>query len=237
MNQQHLGKSDSVSLVNLGGEMTHNIRISALLISLIFLLPGCLSYPPSQDSSSDEGTVFQMNPISYDIIIGDQYLEIDNQQKLDFFTKLLEKNHNNILKNSTIPKIGGNWSHYFVCGDGTPIEYSSLEREYYFCPSTSEQLSGEQYLSSWRTLRHRELIQEFGLTSSLSYVLTGNSSEGLLAKNLLLNYSIIYPNLPISDKLNRTGDIGGKLTSQSLDEAVFLIDFAWMYHMIHPILN
>ena len=104
-------------------------------------------------------------------------------------------------------------------------------------PNNQRNASWEQYNSSWRTLRHKELIREVGITSSLSYIITGVPSEASLARNLLLNYSLIYPQLEITDKLNRTVGIGGKLTSQSLDEAVFLIDLAWIYHMINPILN
>ena len=99
---------------------------------------------------------------------------------------------------TTIPKKGGNWSHYFVCSDGTPIEYSSKISDFYYCPTTNETLVGQQYNSSWRTLRHKELIREVGITSSLSYIITGVPSEASLARNLLLNYSLIYPQLEIS---------------------------------------
>ena len=140
-------------------------------------------------------------------------------------------------ENTTIPRYGGNWSHYFVCSDGTPITYSSIKTDSFYCPDTQENLSGEQYDTSWRTLRHRELIREVGVISSLAFVSTGNSSEAKLAKDILIDYSILYPSLLITDKLNRTVDVGGKLTSQSLDEAVFLIELAWMYHLINPTLN
>ena len=72
--------------------------------------------------------------------------------------------------------------------------------------------------------RHRE-ISKIAINSAFSYYLTNESSDGKLAVDILLTYAEFYNDLPIQDKYGDIGLSGGKLTRQSLDEAVLLIDF------------
>jgi hypothetical protein len=39
------------------------------------------------------------------------------------------------------------------------------------------------------------------------------------------------------DRFGTSGDYGGRLTRQSLDEAVLLTEISWMYYLIQPMLS
>ena len=67
--------------------------------------------------------------------------------------------------------------------------------------------------------------------------MTNNTTDGENAREILLHYASIYADLPIQDKYANTGGAGGKLTRQSLDEAVYLIDLAWTHYLIQPMLS
>ena len=67
--------------------------------------------------------------------------------------------------------------------------------------------------------------------------MTNNTTDGENAREILLHYATIYADLPIQDKYGNVGGAGGKLTRQSLDEAVYLIDLAWIHYLIQPMLS
>lgn len=152
------------------------------------------------------------------------YSMIQNQRAFDF-------------KLSDIPQEGGNWTHYFVCSDGEKIDYVFPKPDFFTCDTTDEILIGEQYNTSWIAFRHKEIIRTIALESAVSYYLTNNSSDGERARDIMLRYADIYEQLPIQDKFGNTGGAGGKLTRQSLDEAVYLIDLAWIHYLIQPMLS
>jgi len=130
-----------------------------------------------------------------------------------------------------IPQQGGNWTHYFVCDDGSHLEYDSNRSDSFWCPSEQAWYTGEKYTSSWIAYRHEELISN-GLDLAISFRLTNDSDFATAAEHFLIEYAELYPQLELRNKRNQsTGDVG-RLTTQSLDEAVLMIDFAWMYDLI-----
>ena len=212
-------------------------------ISLIFVcssFSGCLSSENEHqiDSESIETETEKiLNPMNRETLFLPDSLRINEPQQIDYFSSMVEKNHKNSDQNYSIPKTGGNWTLYFVCSDGSRIIYESNHSSEFYCQSTNETLKGEKYTSSWTAYRHREIITDFALVSAISYFMTGEENESKIAVDILLQYSQLYPSLPITDKRNHSGDEGGKLTTQSLDEAILLIDFAWIYHLVKPVMN
>lgn len=91
--------------------------------------------------------------------------------------------------------------------------------------------------TSWTAFRHKEVIREISVNSALSYFLTNKSSDGEIAREILLHYAEIYDTLPLQDKYGNQGLTGGKLSRQSLDEAVLLTDLAWAHYLITPMLT
>ena len=83
----------------------------------------------------------------------------------------------------------------------------------------------------------QEVIRSIAIESAVSYYLTNNTTDGENAREILLHYAAIYADLPIQDKYGNVGGAGGKLTRQSLDEAVYLIDLAWIHYLIQPMLS
>ncbi len=219
------------------------MRFYALGISAVVclqLLSGCLIENDSIYSDLEE--VFPDTGDGLDIqnrrsIIGDisnQTLTIEQVEK---FNSVIELNRQNPLDTGDIPNVGGNWTHYFVCSNGEKIDYVFPMPSTFSCDGTDEVLSGEQYETSWIAYRHREVIREYALNSAISFFLTNITSDGELARDVLLHYAKIYDALPMQDKHGNEGHSGGKLTRQSLDEAVHLIDLAWIHYLLQPMLT
>ena len=224
-------------------ELMRNEVFRIVSISLIFVcssFSGCLSSEIEQQvepESIEKEPESILNPMNRETLFLPDSSKITEPQQINYFSSMMEKNHENFEKNYSIPKRGGNWTLYFVCSDGSRITYESNNSGEFYCQSTNETLKGEKFTSSWFAYRHREIIKDFALVSAMSYFMTGDENESKIAVDILLQYSQIYPSLPITDKRNHSGDEGGKLTTQSLDEAILLIDFAWIYHLVKPILN
>ncbi len=220
-----------------------NEVVRIVSISLIFVcssFSGCLSSEIEQQfelESIETEPESILNPMNRETLFFPDSPKITEPQQINYFSSMIEKNHENSEQNYSIPKRGGNWTLYFVCSDGSRITYESNNSGEFYCQSTNETLKGEKFTSSWFAYRHREIIKDFALVSALSYFMTGDENESKIAVDILLQYSQIYPSLPITDKRNNSGDEGGKLTTQSIDEAILLIDFAWVYHLVKPVLN
>ena len=204
-----------------------------LFILLIFIgstFSGCLSGEIEEHIEPD----LILNPMNRETLFFDGAPEINEISQKEYFSSIIQKNKENLEDNYSIPDQGGNWSLFFVCSDGSKISYESNQSTKFYCPSTNETLEGEKYISSWRAYRHREIIKDFALISAISYLMTGDKNESKIAIDILLQYSVLYSTLLITDKQNQSGDEGGKLTTQSLDEAILLIDLAWIYHLVKP---
>ena len=217
------------------------LNASAIIIILCLqLLSGCLSNDGSMNPIEEEGApeiYGELNIQGRGSIIGD----ISNQnltiQQIEKFNSLIEQHREVDFNLTDIPTVGGNWTHYFVCSDGGKIDYIYPMPASFSCDGTDEVLSGEQYETSWIAYRHKEVIRDYAVHSAISYFLTNNTSDAEPAREVLLHYAEIYGDLPTQDKYGNEGRSGGKLTRQSLDEAVLLIDLAWIHYLLQPMLT
>ena len=217
------------------------MKKGAILLVCIFLssiFSGCMS----QDSDTNEDDQIEddiselFNRNQRDTVIGGLLGENLSHTQILALGNIIEDHRSQINENHTVPQIGGNWTQYFVCSNGDRLEYKFPMPSEFVCPS-GEVLSGEKYETSWVAFRHNQLIRNFGLKSALSYHLTGEDNDGHMAKSILIQYSEIYLNLPLQNRYGEEGDWGAKLTRQSLDEAVALIDLSWIHYLIKPLLT
>ena len=216
------------------------MAISIVLMFCSSIFSGCIAQEKETSNENDEDADFQKLIFNHNVrdpIIGNLLSKNLDSSQTATFEKIVHGHRQLNYTEVEVPTKGGNWTHYFVCSDGEKIDYIFPMPEEFICNNTGEKLSGEQYETSWIALRHRELIRDLGLNSAISYYLTNDSNDGTLAKNILLEYSSFYPALPIMDRFGTVGDSGGKLTRQSLDEAVLLTELSWMHYLIQPMLS
>ena len=219
------------------------MRFKATIFVLIVLLPslsGCLTNEnPAPAEKDDEAWLnkFEFQNPGRSLIIGEiEGFNITEDQRSRLYS-IIQHQRSIDFNSDEIPNQGGNWTHYFVCSDGEKIDYDFPKPDFFTCDTTGEILVGEQYNSSWTAFRHKEVIRSIAIGSAVSYYLTNNTTDGENAREILLHYASIYADLPIQDKYANTGGAGGKLTRQSLDEAVYLIDLAWTHYLIQPMLS
>ena len=108
----------------------------------------------------------------------------------------------------------------------------SNESTQFWCETEAKWYTGEQYETAWASFKHREMISTAGLNLAMAYMITNNSTYADSAKDILTQYANLYPQLEAKNKYNTTVGNIAKLTTQSLDEAVLIIDLAWSYQMI-----
>ena len=219
------------------------MRFNAAIFVLMVLsapLSGCLTKENDASQNYDD----EANLIDFGFEISDRSLIIGGVTEANFteeqrnrFYSTIQNQRSTDFNSDEIPNQGGNWTHYFVCSDGEKIDYDFPKPDFFTCDTTGEILVGEQYNSSWIAFRHKEVIRSIAIESAVSYYLTNNTTDGENAREILLHYASIYADLPIQDKFGNVGGAGGKLTRQSLDEAVYLIDLAWIHYLIQPMLS
>jgi len=135
-------------------------------------------------------------------------------------------------KDLQIPMHGGNWTHYFTCDNGNKLVFDSNESTEFWCDSEQKWYSGEKYTTAWAALKHREMISNAAIYSAFAYQISANMDYANVTEEILVQYANLYPELNFRNKHNTTLGNVGKLTTQSLDEAVLLIDLAWSYDLI-----
>ena len=67
------------------------IRTYAWLIVLIFSLPGCLSFSSEEQEFSEEVENISFIPLNYDIILGEEILKIESENKLEYSLNYYKK--------------------------------------------------------------------------------------------------------------------------------------------------
>ena len=216
--------------------------VKPIILVLVFCLPilsGCLVQEEVNPTMVDliETEAEQFDTQGRESVIGGiSNQNISNQQR-DMLNSMIQHHRSEDFNISDIPLEGGNWTHYFACSGGQKIEYKYPMPDHFSCKGTDEILTGEQYETTWVAYRHKEVIRESGVKSAVAYFLTNETESGERARDILLHYADIYDGLPVQDKFGNKESAGGKLTRQSLDEAVLLIDLAWIQYLIQPMLT
>jgi hypothetical protein len=130
-----------------------------------------------------------------------------------------------------MPPEGGQWTLWYVCpthGVYLTAKGPGQNR----CPVDDRNYTGWPYEQVIYMRRHSDNAAS-ARDNALAYRFTGNLDYAKAAAKLLLAYADVYLKYPIKDtnnKINATS--GGRVSAQTLDEAIWLIPMAWAYDLI-----
>ena len=140
-----------------------------------------------------------------------------------------------LRKPVVLPPRGGNWSHNYVC----PVHGARLKlgkqigpwQWQHICPVGDHVLLGNpakatlDFDGNAIAGIHADYAQEV-IDDGLVYQVTGDARYAAHAREILLAYADRYLAYPIHDNQGRPGGRGGRVASQSLTEASWLISIA-----------
>jgi hypothetical protein len=132
-----------------------------------------------------------------------------------------------------LPPRGGNWSHNYVCPiHGARLQQGKKIGEWqwtHLCPIGNHVLSGDptqaalDFDGNAIMNIHLDYAQEI-LNDGLVFQMTGEPRYAAKAREILLAYAARYLTYPLHDNQGRHNGRGGRVSSQSLTEATWLID-------------
>jgi hypothetical protein len=129
-----------------------------------------------------------------------------------------------------LPPEGGQWLHYYACPDtGTLLEFHPPDEN--VCPDTGKVFKGYPYDHVVYMLQ-ADALENGTLAEALAFRLTGDSAFARKAAQVLTAYADKYLTYPVHDNNGKESQFGARAYSQTLDEAIWLIDLAWAYDLI-----
>lgn len=130
------------------------------------------------------------------------------------------------------PTEGAGWTHNYTCpAHATRLMYDRDKPHEHVCSVDGETFSGGLYDGAWRAFRNSELIRS-AHAAALLWVMSGEPAYRDHAAAVLTTYARNYPDYPVHG-IN-AGQ--GRLTGQSLDEAVWTIPACWTFDLIREAL-
>ncbi len=116
----------------------------------------------------------------------------------------------------------GHFHHYFCPVHKRLLDFDWESPTRHYCPECGSYLQGERYDNAWRLMVHNRNAR-FMRDSALLYVITGDASYLEPVRTLLLSYADLYPGWKIhGHDMQPDAPYGGRMASQSLDEAVWI---------------
>lgn len=133
------------------------------------------------------------------------------------------------------PERGGQWSHWYACeADGTRLTTKSPTE--HVCKKCKRVYTGEPYDSVPLTRVHDNLARA-AQDLALAWTLTGKPAYAAKAAEILLGYAQRYQQYPLHNTRGTESRSAGRVLSQTLEEAIWLIPIACAYDMIYPSLD
>lgn len=124
----------------------------------------------------------------------------------------------------------GQWSHYYYCPlDGTPLGFDWSLPGDHKCPACGAVWQGEPYDGAWVTLANAK-IGRVMRDAALFIRIHGDDTAFGQVREVLLRYARYYIGYEIHGNIPYNGP--GKLFSQTLDEAHWIIDLSYAYAFI-----
>ncbi|HZZ41689.1 MAG TPA: heparinase II/III family protein [Tepidisphaeraceae bacterium] len=134
-----------------------------------------------------------------------------------------------------LPDRGGQWFHYYACPiHGVRLRTESPTR--HVCPIDGQVFTGYPYDDCVITMVHLQLAEAVRDLGYL-YHITGERKYGERARDIALAYADKYLSYAYHDIHNEPKVPGGRVTPQTLDEAIWLIHLAEGVDQIWPILT
>jgi hypothetical protein len=134
------------------------------------------------------------------------------------------------LKKWEVPKEGAGWSHDYVCPEhGVRLRQTEGKN---ICPIDGKDYHGwpvDNVVFMQRNDDNAEAARNLGL----AYQLTGKPQYVEKARQIFSAYAGIYVGLPLHNNQNKLNDPrGGKVMSQTLSEAKWLVPLAFGYDLV-----
>lgn len=127
----------------------------------------------------------------------------------------------------SIPAQGGLWTHNYICPGGAQLVYNPDEPHRHLCPDDGKYYEGPLLDGAWREFTHDRNIKS-ALDAAIVYTVTGDAAYAEYSREILIRYAKNYYKYPAHG-----GPAGlGRITGQSLNEAVWLIDAATTFDLI-----
>ena len=134
------------------------------------------------------------------------------------------------LSSVELPPEGGQWLHYYACPDtGSLLVFHPPDQN--VCPDTGQVFKGYPYDHVVYMLR-ADALEKGALASALAFRLTRNHADAEKGAQVLKLYADKYLSYPIHDNSGKESQYGARVYSQTLDEAIWLIDLAWTYDLL-----
>jgi hypothetical protein len=134
------------------------------------------------------------------------------------------------LTSMELPPEGGQWLHYYACPDtGSALVFHPPDQ--HVCPDTGQVFKGYPYDQGVYQMR-ADFLEKAALTEALAYRLTGEHVYAEKSAAILKAYADKYLSYPMHDNYGKESQFGARVYSQTLDEAIWLIDLAWTYDLL-----
>ena len=129
-----------------------------------------------------------------------------------------------------LPPEGGQWLHYYACPDtGSALVFHPPDQ--HVCPDTGKVFKGYPYDQGVFQMR-ADFLEKAALTEALAYRLTGERAYAEKGALILKLYADKYLTYPMHDNNGKESQFGARVYSQTLDEAIWLIDLSWTYDLL-----
>lgn len=131
-----------------------------------------------------------------------------------------------------VPKQGiGNWSMYYFCEKcSVPLTFERNKPKQHLCPKCNTSYEGEPYDSSWWWFVNMQNSESAVVLGRL-YLLSENPEYAKKTVELMLEYAKYYKAYRVHGDIPYNGP--GKANAQTLDEAIFMRNFAVAYDLIN----
>ena len=128
---------------------------------------------------------------------------------------------------------GAGWGHAYYCPDHVVLlEFDPAQPHRHRCPEGGEVRRGDAFDAGWRTVLNARILGGLG-ACSLVWRATGDLRYRDHAVDLLGTYARMYPDLPPNGE-----HVGkGRVTGQSLEEAVWAVGVAHAYDGVRDALE
>jgi hypothetical protein len=135
------------------------------------------------------------------------------------------------LTTFAVPTEGGQWLHWYVCPDtGKHLEFHPPNHN--VCPDTGKEYSGAPIDQVVNQLKNDDLGQD-AITLGLAYRFANEPKYAKGAALILKAYADQYSHYVLHDNSNKPNNPNGaRAYSQTLDEAIWLIELTWTYDLI-----
>jgi hypothetical protein len=128
------------------------------------------------------------------------------------------------------PAKGAQWMHWYVCPEtGSHLQFTPPNHN--ICPDTGKDyqdwpISDVHYYNEHFTLSRN------AISLGIAYRMTGKVEYAQKAAEILKMYADKYQSYPIIDNYGGQTDWGARVFSQTLDEAIWLMDMTWSYDLV-----